>query len=154
MHPLNKAIGAPWRRNVTGTRLVSRLLTAAVLTGAICVAGACGAPQNEAPREQSLEVMASAYNSTRAQTNDEPTLTAWGDTLAPGMRVIAVSRDLISLGLDHGTAVRIEGLEGEYVVRDKMSKRWEKKIDIYMGNDVAAAREWGKREVTIHWSPE
>ena len=38
-----------------------------------------------------------------------------------------------------------------YVVRDKMAKRWKKKIDIYMGNDVDAARKWGVRPVTIRW---
>jgi len=34
---------------------------------------------------------------------------------------------------------------------DKMNKRWTKKIDIYMGLDVAAAKQWGKRQVTISW---
>ena len=32
-----------------------------------------------------------------------------------------------------------------------MAARWKKKIDIYMGKDVEAARSWGVREVTIHW---
>ncbi len=105
------------------------------------------------PVEQSLRVTASAYNSLAAQTNAHPSLTAWGDTLKPGMRAIAVSRDLIPLGLGHGARVRIDGLEGEYVVRDKMHRRWSKKIDIYMGNDLAAARAWGRRQVTIHWQP-
>lgn len=98
------------------------------------------------------EVTASAYNSVNAQTKaGDPTLTAWGDTLKPGMKAIAVSRDLIEEGLTHGTEVTIEGLEGTYIVRDKMNKRWENKIDIYMGNDVKAAREWGKKTVTIAW---
>jgi 3D (Asp-Asp-Asp) domain-containing protein len=98
-----------------------------------------------------LEVTATAYNSVPAQTNDDPTLTAWGDRLTPGMKSIAVSRDLIELGLSHGVEVEIVGLEGRYVVRDKMAKRWERKIDIYMGVDIDAAREWGKRRVTIRW---
>ena len=50
--------------------------------------------------------------------------------------------------------VRIRGLDGEYVVADRMSKRWERKIDIYMGKDVRAARRWGVREVEIVWTPE
>ncbi|MDX1634686.1 MAG: hypothetical protein R3280_08620 [Marinobacter sp.] len=99
------------------------------------------------------EVTATAYNSVKAQTtiDGDPTLTAWGDTLKPGMKAIAVSRDLIDDGLTHGTEVTIEGLPGTYIVRDKMNKRWDNKIDIYMGNDVKAAREWGKRTVTISW---
>lgn len=100
---------------------------------------------------RSLEVTASAYNPTPAQTHpDHPRLTAWGDTLEPGMKAIAVSRDLIELGLDHGTEVKIEGLPGTYVVRDKMHRRWRRKIDIYM-EDADAAREWGLRAVTIRW---
>ena len=96
-------------------------------------------------------VEASAYNSVAGQTTGEPALTAWGDRLTPGMRVIAVSHDLIAMGLDHGTAVTIEGLPGNYIVRDKMAARWEKKIDIYMGKDVDAAMAWGVREVKIRW---
>jgi 3D (Asp-Asp-Asp) domain-containing protein len=33
-----------------------------------------------------------------------------------------------------------------------MNKRWEKKIDIYMGENVARAREWGKQKVEITWT--
>jgi len=101
--------------------------------------------------ERSLEVTATAYNSVPGQTSGQPHLTAWGDRLEPGMKAIAVSRDLIALGLKHEVEVEIEGLDGVYVVRDKMAKRWKKKIDIYMGNDVEAAKRWGKRTVTIRF---
>ena len=101
--------------------------------------------------ERALAVTATAYNSLPEQTDADPHLAAWGDPLAPGMKVIAVSRDLIPLGLDHRTSVKIEGLPGVYLVLDKMHKRWEKRIDIYMGNDLDAARTWGKRRVEISW---
>ncbi|WP_367270023.1 3D domain-containing protein [Salinisphaera sp.] len=94
---------------------------------------------------QSINVVASAYNSLPAQTSAEPTVAAWGDRLKPGMNAIAVSRDLIKKGLTHGTKVRIKGLPGVYIVRDKMASRWKNKIDIYMGRDVTAALEWGVR---------
>jgi 3D (Asp-Asp-Asp) domain-containing protein len=61
---------------------------------------------------------------------------------------------LIPLGLTHKTKVKIEGLPGTYVVLDKMNKHWEKKIDIYMGNNKEAAIQWGKRKVTITWKVE
>lgn len=103
--------------------------------------------------EQSKEVTATAYNSVNSQTKaGDPTLTAWGDTLKPGMKSIAVSRDLIEEGLTHGTEVKIEELPGTWIVRDKMNKRWKDKIDIYMGLDAKAAREWGKQKVNITWS--
>lgn len=123
---------------------------AGVLIAAIAL-GLVAAPDPARARE--LEVTATAYNSVRRQTVGDPALTAWGDRLRPGMKAIAVSRDLIELGLRHGVEVEIVGLEGRYVVRDKMAKRWRKKIDIYMGEDVKAAREWGKRKVTIRWKP-
>lgn len=100
---------------------------------------------------QTLMVSASAYNSTSSQTEGNPKITAWGDTLKPDMKVIAVSRDLIRKGLDYNTPVRIEGLEGIFFVKDKMHHRWKNKIDIYMGEDVQKARNWGRKRVSIHY---
>lgn len=120
------------------------LALAATLAVAACDRG---------PGPQSMEVTATAYTMREAETKKGNVgLAAWGDQLKPGMKSIAVSRDLIEHGLDHMTEVRIDGLEGTYIVRDKMNKRWEKKIDVFMGTDVKAAREWGKRTVTIHWT--
>ena len=102
----------------------------------------------------SLEVTATAYTSSKGETDSTPFTTAWGDKLKPGMKSIAVSRDLIKMGLTHGVIVRIDGLEDEYVVLDKMNRRWKKKIDIYMGNDRKAALQWGKQKVVIHWESE
>lgn len=106
-------------------------------------------------KKVTMTVTASAYNSVERQTKKgNPNLTAWGDILEPGEQTIAVSRDLIQLGLDHNQEVEIKGLPGTYIVKDKMNKRWEKKIDIYMGLDQEAAREWGKKEVEISFVPE
>ncbi|MEC6824932.1 hypothetical protein VXS02_15975 [Photobacterium piscicola] len=96
-----------------------------------------------------LNVTATAYNSVPAQTDSNPSIAAWGDRLKPGMKAIAVSRDLLKMGLKRGSKVKISGLPGEYVVLDKMHHRWNRKIDIYMGKDVRAAKKWGKRRVTI-----
>jgi len=108
----------------------------------------------EASLERTLRVKASAFNSLRGQTDSTPSIGAWGDRLSPGMKAIAVSADLIELGLARGQRVRIHGLDGEYVVADRMSERWQRKIDIYMGEDVKAARHWGVREVDIFFTPE
>lgn len=77
---------------------------------------------------------------------------AWGDLLEDGVKAVAVSRDLIALGLDHNEEIEIEGLDGTYVVKDKMHKRWQKRIDIFMGLDEQAAKEYGKRKVKIHFN--
>jgi len=123
---------------------MKRLITfIAILYGQITVLHA---------KETSMEVTATAYNSLPSQTTQKnPSLTAWGDTLKPGMKAVAVSRDLIKLGLKHNTKISIKGLDGEYVVLDKMNKRWTKKIDIYMGLNQRAAKKWGKRKVSISW---
>ncbi|MBJ6608889.1 MAG: 3D domain-containing protein [Candidatus Thiothrix moscowensis] len=100
----------------------------------------------------SLQVTATAYNSLPSQTDGTPDIAAWGDRLSPGMKAIAISRDLLRHhGLTRGDKVRIRGLDGEYVVLDKMNSRWRKKIDIFMGKDRHAAKQWGRRKVTIHW---
>jgi len=119
-----------------------------------------GAPQawSAEPERRSLNVWATAYNSTHAQTDATPNIGAWGDNLddavAPGLRVIAVSQDLLGEhGLRRGQRVRIHGLKGEFVVLDKMPKRWKRKVDIYMHKDVRAARKWGRRRVKISWTP-
>ncbi len=115
-----------------------------LLVGALLLGGAAKAQVHE------LVVTATAYNSLREQTNDQPDIAAWGDRLQAGMKVIAVSRDLLDLGLTRGSVVSIQGL-GDYVVLDKMNRRWRHKIDLYMGVDKPAARRWGKREVVIRW---
>ncbi len=104
--------------------------------------------------EATLEVVASAYNSVRGQTDSTPDIAAWGDRLRPGVRSIAVSHDLIPLGLDRGALVRIDQLPGEWRVLDRMHSRWSRRIDLYFGHDVHAARLWGRRPVTIRWTAE
>jgi len=107
--------------------------------------------REEKQEQRTMEVTATAYNSLRGQTLGNPTEAAWGDTLKPGMKAIAVSRDLIDSGLTYGTKVEIENLPGKYIVRDKMNARWTKKIDIYMDTSRSKALEWGNKKVTIRW---
>ncbi len=109
-------------------------------------------PTMRTPPQRSLEVTATAYNSVPEQTDDTPFIAAWGDRLDPAVASIAVSRDLLEMGLTRGTSVRIEELDADFVVLDKMHPRWKRRIDIYMGLDVEAARRWGKRRVTISWT--
>ncbi|WP_309497464.1 LysM peptidoglycan-binding domain-containing protein [Sulfurovum sp.] len=99
-----------------------------------------------------LRVTATAYTSHAGQTDDTPFLAAWNNRLVPGEKSIAVSRDLLSrFGMRNGTKVRISGLRGYYEVRDKMNKRYKKRIDIYMGLNLKKALKWGKRSIVIYW---
>ena len=103
-------------------------------------------------KEHVLRVTSSAYTSCIRETDSTPYLAAWNNRLKPGIKSIAVSRDLLKMGLGNGSYVTIDGLKGKYKVLDKMNKRWKKKIDIYMGCDLKKARRWGKRKVTIRWA--
>ena len=126
---------------------VTRFLAVVALT-----IGMVGTASAGKERSNNLLVTATAYNSVPSQTDGNPNLAAWGDRLRPGMKAIAISRDLLTQhGLTRFDKVKINGLAGEYLVLDKMHSRWRKKIDIYMGNDSHAARRWGRRPVIIQW---
>jgi 3D (Asp-Asp-Asp) domain-containing protein len=100
-----------------------------------------------------LQVTATAYNSLPYQTSYEhPGITAWGDSIKPGLKWIAVSRDLLNNGLSYNTMVKIDTFEGVYCVKDKMHSRWKNRIDIYMGENVKKAKKWGRRKLTIKYA--
>ena len=132
--------------------LFRRLSALLVLFLAVACASCAAIRPMPSEYENSLIVTAAAYNSLPSQTDASPKVGAWGDRIAPGVKAIAISHDLGPLGLRRGTKVRIEGLPGEYVVLDMMPAPWKRHIDIYMGDDVKAARSWGRRKVKIWWS--
>lgn len=102
-----------------------------------------------------LKVTATAYNSIPGQTSHKhPKITAWGDSIEPGVKWIAVSRDLIKEGLTYNTMVKIDTFQDIYLVKDKMNHRWQNRIDIYMGEDVKKAKEWGRKKITIWYAVE
>lgn len=98
-----------------------------------------------------LKVTASAYNSVVSQTDSNPHITAFGDSLKPGLNYIAVSRDLYKKGLKRDTPVKIKGFDSIFFVKDRMHSRWKNKIDIYMGTDIQAAKMWGRKKVSISY---
>ncbi len=99
-----------------------------------------------------LRVTATAYSSHTKQTDSTPFLAAWNNHIRPGMKIIAVSRDLLTrYGIKNGTKIHISGLRGYYIVKDKMNKRFKRRIDIYMGLNRRRALRWGRRSVIIYW---
>lgn len=103
------------------------------------------------PPRRTLTVKAKAYVSHGRKKKSGYPRGAWGDTLTPDIRAIAVSPDLVDAGLGYKTRLTIEGLPGEYEVLDLMHGRWRKTIDIYFGDDRKAARLWGNRTISISW---
>ncbi len=99
-----------------------------------------------------IRVVATAYTSHRSQTDRTPFIAAWNNKIHPGSKIIAVSPDLIrKYGLRNGVKVKISGLRGIYVVRDKMNARLRNHIDIYMGLNRRGALRWGRRRVFLYW---
>ena len=100
---------------------------------------------------RSMVVNATAYNSLPSQTQGNPGQAAWNDKLHPGMHVIAVSRDLIPMGLTLGTKVAIQGFHKDFIVWDKMAAGVKHTIDIYMGRNVTRAKHFGRQKRRIWW---
>jgi 3D (Asp-Asp-Asp) domain-containing protein len=97
----------------------------------------------ERPARQRLTVRASAYSSTRDQTDNDPFTTASGTKVHIG--TVACN------GLPFGTKIRIPDYFGDQVftVEDRMNQKWgNKRIDIWM-TTRAQAKNWGVRTVTI-----
>src|SRR5690606_29514780 len=122
---------------VTPLRTVRLALVAGAVL-ALSIVATCAAPRREAPEPEraapparSAVVTATAYTSHPEQTQGDPFETASGETLRPGMRVLAVSPDLLEAGLDFGTRVRIEGQDGEWTVRDRLPDGRRQAIDLY-----------------------
>jgi len=103
-------------------------------------------------KKKRIKVIATAYTSHRGQTDKTPFLAAWNNRIRPGMKIIAVSPDLIKkYGLKNGQKVKIKELGSYYIVRDKMSSKFKNRVDIYMGLNKHKAIKWGKRKVTLVW---
>jgi len=137
-----------------GAGVFRNIRSALALCLAVSTLSACSwfrGPPPPVPAAHELWVTATAYNSVRGQTDSDAAITAFGIRLRPGMKIVAVSRDLEKLGLRQGVRIRIDGVEGEWEVGDRMHDRWSRRIDLYMGLDVKAARSWGKRRVHIRW---
>jgi len=143
-----------------------RIRWAVRLAAASVLAAACASPRpapvpapepapppRAAPATRTLEVTATAYNAAPDQTAGDPREGAWGDRLAPGTKAVAVSPDLLALGLERGDELRIEGLPGTWRVLDRMPDGEPRRIDVFMDDDVARAKRFGERRVRITWEP-
>ena len=97
---------------------------------------------------QRVFVTATIYHAVEAQTDSTPDITASGykinmkDPLSD--RTIAVSWDLENMyGFTMGTMVHVQGtpyLDGIWFVRDRMNKRWNKRIDFLVPTSIKGGK--------------
>ena len=97
---------------------------------------------------QRVFVTATIYHAVEAQTDSTPDITASGykinmkDPLSD--RIIAVSWDLENMyGFTMGTMVHVQGtdyLDGIWFVRDRMNKRWSKRIDFLVPTSIKGGK--------------
>lgn len=106
-----------------------------------------------------IKVLATSYNSTISQTDNDPHITANGDYVCEN--TIALSRDLIGAENDlmnkmgfnpQGIIIFGDTVDVVYVkrviVKDAMNRRYLNQIDLWT-EDYQTARKWGKRTVFI-----
>lgn len=96
-------------------------------------------------------VTVTVYNAVESQCNEDPGHTAFMfelDLANPYKhKIIAVSRDLLTK-YPKNTKVKITGTsyDGVYTVMDKMNKRYTKRIDILINQDMSIGK-W--EDITI-----
>lgn len=91
-------------------------------------------------RKMAVEV--SAYSSTPDQTDDSPFITAKGTYVRDG--IVAANF------LPFGTRIKIPSVYGDkiFVVEDRMNKRYQRNVDIWMV-DRQSAKNFGRKELLI-----
>ncbi|MBI4592217.1 3D domain-containing protein [Candidatus Uhrbacteria bacterium] len=101
---------------------------------------------DDAPARRHYTIPVTAYSSDAAQTDETPCITASGlDVCARDMENV-VAANFLPLG----TRVKIPELYGDRVfyVEDRMNKRYDYKMDIWM-KDSGSAKRFGVQYVTI-----
>jgi len=108
--------------------------------------------QSEIPIINSKIVDATAYNATKKQCDSTPNICAWNDRIHNKNRhkIIAVSKDLVKLGLDRNTKIyyKSDNVVREKIVLDKTSSRFRSRIDILKPYE---AFKFGKKKIRIYW---
>ena len=98
-------------------------------------------------------VTATIYNAVPSQTDSDPLITASLKEINPDapQRWIAVSRDLEQMGISMGDTICVENagrMNGQWVVEDRMNKRWRRRID-FLVHDSIRLGKWTNVKLLI-----
>jgi 3D (Asp-Asp-Asp) domain-containing protein len=102
-----------------------------------------------------VSVVGTIYHAVPGQTDNTPNITATGFVIDVDdplkHRIIAVSRDLEKIGFTMGTYVCVENagtMNGVWVIRDRMNKRWKKRIDFLVPISIELGK-WNNVDIRV-----
>ena len=103
-----------------------------------------------------LTVTATIYHATTSQTDSTPDRTATNFKIninnPESHRIIAVSRDLEALGFTMNKTVVVSNagdMDGLWVIRDRMNKRWTKRIDFLVDTSLKGGK-WNNVTIKLY----
>jgi len=103
-----------------------------------------------------IVVTATIYHATPAQTDSTPDITATNFKINmdnPELhRIIAVSRDLEAKGFKMNSVVLVSNageMNGLWVIRDRMNKRWENRIDFLVDTTMKYGK-WNNVKIELY----
>lgn len=102
--------------------------------------------QTEVKKAEGTTRLVTAYNNVREQTDDTPCISADGTDICQRYR--AGEKICAANWVPIGTRLRVQGY-GDCTVADRMAPKNGEKVDVYLGQDVAAARAWGARRIEV-----
>ncbi len=106
-----------------------------------------GLKQDSTLNQKKVLYEISAYNSVPWQTDDSPCISADNKNICE--RYLAGQKLCASNNFRLGSEVYIEGY-GKCKIADRMNKRYQGNyVDIYMGMDIARARQFGRQKMLI-----
>jgi 3D (Asp-Asp-Asp) domain-containing protein len=114
---------------------------------------------------ETFTVTATVYYPEKGQTSGNPLITADGSRINPKNpkkhRWIALSRDMLARWggeIQYGDTVWVRGisdeLDGKYIVRDTMNRRFRNRIDILVGRKDKIYGKWENVEIAKSEFPE
>lgn len=100
-------------------------------------------------------VTATVYNAVPGQTDNTPLITASGAHISEENAInhcwVAVSRDLEAQGFKMRSKILVEGTgmyDGVWTIQDRMNRRWKKKIDFLVNEEVKLGK-WKNIKITL-----
>jgi 3D (Asp-Asp-Asp) domain-containing protein len=88
-----------------------------------------------------IDATITAYNTVPSQTDDSPCIAAGG--------YICDREDVVACPRHYPLGTRVEIAGKVYECMDRLAPKYDHRFDISMGMDIAAAKEWGVKKLSV-----